>query len=258
MVTSSTNGRCRSSSARSVAGAHGEVGDRAHARVVAAVGAAPHRDRRAPEPVARQRPVDVVGEPVAEPAVADVLGVPADRLVLAEQLVLVLGGAREPRGLRPVDERGAAPPAVRDRSARTARRPRGRRACAARRSSAGSASFTNRPATDGHRRLEARLRVHRVEHRQALGLADLAVDLAERRREVHDPGAVVGGHEVGGDDAPAVALGGQPVEGPLVPQADEVARRDRTDDVTSSPRTAATRSAPSTRSRPPSGSRTRT
>ena len=113
----------------------------------------------------------------------------------------------------------------------------------------------DRPARVG----EARLRVHRVEHRQALGLADLAVDLAERGREVHDAGAVVGGDEVGRDDAPAVAVGGQPVERSLVAQADEVGDRDRADDldVVAEHRRRRALGA-STRSRPPSGSRTRT
>ena len=93
----------------------GELGHRTDAGVGAAVVAAPHRQRRAPEAVARQRPVDVVLEPVAEASVLDVLGVPADGLVLAQQLVLVRRGAREPRGLGPVDERRAAAPAVRVR-----------------------------------------------------------------------------------------------------------------------------------------------
>ena len=59
-----------------------------------------------------ERPVDVVLEPVAEAAVLDVLGMPVDRLVLAEQLVLLRRRAHEPRGLAPVDERRVAAPAV--------------------------------------------------------------------------------------------------------------------------------------------------
>ena len=69
---------------------------------------------------------------------------------------------------------------------------------------AGSASLTNWPAYGATVAVEAGRGVDRVEHGQALALADLAVDLAERGREVHDAGAVVDGHEVGGDDAPRV------------------------------------------------------
>ena len=50
--------------------------------------AAPDRQRRAPVPLARERPVDVVLEPVAVAAVPDVLGVPVDAVVHLEQAVL--------------------------------------------------------------------------------------------------------------------------------------------------------------------------
>ena len=92
-----------------------QLRDRTDARVVPAVAAAPHRDRRAPVTVARQRPVDVVGEPVAEASVLDVLRMPVDLLVLAEKRVFRGRRAREPRGLRPVDEWCLATPAVRIR-----------------------------------------------------------------------------------------------------------------------------------------------
>ena len=49
-----------------------ELGQRAH-HLHAAVGAAPHRQRRAPVALARQRPVDVALQPVAEAPVLDVL-----------------------------------------------------------------------------------------------------------------------------------------------------------------------------------------
>ena len=74
---------------------------------------------------------------------------------------------------------------------------------------AGSASFTNVPV---HGVLPVGVSTNvgrgpdRVEHRQALGVGDLAVDLAERGREVHDAGAVVDGDEVGGDDARRVGV----------------------------------------------------
>ena len=100
---------------------------------------------------------------------------------------------------------------------------------------AGSASFTNVPA---HGVVPSGVSTNvgrgtdRVEHRQALGVGDLAVDLAERGREVHDAGAVVDGHEVGGDDRgrPAVRRRRrqlEEVERALVVEADEVVDRDR-------------------------------
>ena len=84
-------------------------------------------------------------------------------------------------------------------------------------------------------RVEAGGGVDRVEDRQALALADLAVDLAERGSEVHDARPVVDRHEVGGDDPPRVAGGvarrREEVERALVVEADEVGGRDRSDDL---------------------------
>ena len=75
--------------------------------------AAPHRQRRAPVALARQRPVDVALQPVAEAAVLDVVGVPVDGLVGGQQLVLDLAGGDVPGGLGVVEQRRAAAPAVR-------------------------------------------------------------------------------------------------------------------------------------------------
>ena len=55
-----------------------ELGERAD-HLQAAVGAAPHRQRRAPVALARQRPVDVALQPVAEAPVLDVRRIPVDR-----------------------------------------------------------------------------------------------------------------------------------------------------------------------------------
>ena len=183
MSTSSTAGRWRSSSERSRPGALGELGDRADARVGPAVVTSPHRQRSSPEAVARERPVDVVLEPVTEATVLDVLGVPSDRLVLAEQVVLACRSAREPCGLCPVDEWSAAAPAVRvgvgivDDALEQPRR--------------GQRVDDRRVGVlhelSGPRRGRARLvderggGTNRVQQRQAFGVADLAVDLAERR-----------------------------------------------------------------------------
>ena len=88
-----------------------ELADRSDARVVPA-GAAPDGQRRAPVAVPGERPVDVALQPLAEPAVLDVLRMPADALVLPQQHVALRRGADEPGRLGPVDQRGAAPPAV--------------------------------------------------------------------------------------------------------------------------------------------------
>ena len=130
--------------------------------------------------------------------------------------------------------------------------------------SAGSASFTNVPSTAcaaACRRTSppgpTGLSIGRP---SALG--DLAVDLAERGREVHDAGAVVDGHELVGDDPPRRELGsssGEEVERPLVVEADEVGDRDRADDLgvvaehvgDAAPRRARGRAPPSCRPRHP-------
>ena len=75
--------------------------------------ASPHRNRRAPESVARDRPVAGVLEPLAESAVANVLGHPGDRLVVREQALLQRGDAHEPGADGAVDQRPIAAPAVR-------------------------------------------------------------------------------------------------------------------------------------------------
>ena len=102
-----------------VVGAHAEVGlelVEAAVDVDARVGrvvALPHRDRRAPEPVAADRPVAGALEPLAEAAVADVLGHPVDLLVELEHAVLDGGDLHEPARHGAVDERRVGAPAVR-------------------------------------------------------------------------------------------------------------------------------------------------
>ena len=84
---------------------------------------------------------------------------------------------------------------------------------------------TNMSGIRRHDRGEAGREVDGVEHGKALTLAGLAVDLPEGRGQVHDAGAVLGGHEVGRDHhvrllGPSVWEGHE-VERPLVVQADE-------------------------------------
>ena len=92
----------------------GELGERTDAVQMPAP-AAPDGQRCSPVAVTGERPVDVVGQPFAEPAVADVRRVPVDGGVLGQHLVLAGGRGDVPARLAPVDERGAAAPAVRVR-----------------------------------------------------------------------------------------------------------------------------------------------
>ncbi len=110
-------------------------------------GARPHVEGRAPVALAREGPVDVVGEEVAEAALLDVVGEPGDRAVVGDGLLFVDLGADVPGRARELDERivvGA--PADRGTrggtSPRSTRRPRARRSL----TMSGSASLTKMPA----------------------------------------------------------------------------------------------------------------
>ena len=73
----------------------------------------PHRNRRTPETVARDRPVAGIGKPLAELAVLHIARNPVNLLVQFEQTVLDFGDGHEPRAHRLVDERRGATPAMR-------------------------------------------------------------------------------------------------------------------------------------------------
>ena len=203
-------GRCRSGSPAAFRGSRAEValelGERAvhvDARVSGVV-ALPHRDRRAPVPVAADRPVARAGDPLAELPVLHVLGHPVDVLVQLAHAVAELGHADEPARDRLVDERVAAAPAVRVRSARSspggAGGPRPCSSCV----SGLFASLQSSPATSVHRRQEPPAVVEREDHRDAGRLADLLVLLAVGGRLVHDARAVLRRDVVGDEDLPGV------------------------------------------------------
>ncbi len=75
--------------------------------------AAPDRDRGAPVTVSGDRPVLDVRDPVAKALFADEVRMPFDGVVVGNELILELGHLDVPTGLRIVDERCAAAPAVR-------------------------------------------------------------------------------------------------------------------------------------------------
>ena len=180
-----------------------ELGHRPDAGVRAAAAAAPDRQRRAPVAVARQGPVDVGLQPAPEPAVLDVLGVPGDGLVLGQQVGAPLLGADEPRRLGPVDERGAAAPAV---GIAVLVGLLGHQQAAAPEvgDDLGVGVLDEAPLPRRHRVVERGVGVHRVEDRQPLGATHLGVVLPERGRQVDDAGTVVVAHVVGDDDPPSL------------------------------------------------------
>ncbi len=163
----------------------------------------PHRNRRAPVAVSRDRPVPGAGEPLAELAVLDVLGIPGDLLVELDHPVAELGDLDEPRRHRPVDQRVSAPPAVRvgvlvglvpDQHRRVDRRGRGAVLQVADDLRVGVEHVLALVVRD--RGVEAALGVHRRDGHDADGVGGRLVVLAVGRRHVHDPGAVLGGDEV--------------------------------------------------------------
>jgi hypothetical protein len=81
-------------------------------RPFVAVLANPERQRRAPIPVTRDVPVDVVLEPLTE-TLLDLLGHPIHSLVARDHLRLELRGADIPSRRREIEERRAAAPTVR-------------------------------------------------------------------------------------------------------------------------------------------------
>ena len=185
---------------------------------VGGVVAHPHRDRGAPEAVARDRPVAGTGQPVAEDAVLDVAGVPVDVLVELHHTVADRGDLDEPGGDRLVDQGPAAAPAVRvgvhvalllHQDGASGRFAAGQRS--------GGVTQVGDDRLVGVEDLEAGVVadlggeaasvVHGDHGADAGLLADEHVVLTEGGGDVHQAGAVLGGDEVGADDRPAVGAG---------------------------------------------------
>ena len=198
-----------------------ELGQRAH-HLHAAVSAAPHRQRRAPVALARERPVDVALQPVAEAAVLDVLGVPVDGLVGGQQAVLDLAGGDVPGRLGVVEQRRVATPAVGIGVLVVlgAQQPA---AGAQVLDEIGVGVLDPASGVGADALVVGAVQPDRVDHGQPLLLAEAEVILAEGDRGVDQPGAVGGGDEVGGQDGVAlgaVGLGGDEGEGRVIRGAD--------------------------------------
>ena len=171
--------------------------------LVPALEAAPDGQRRPPVAAARQRPVDHVLQPVAEPPLADVLRAPVDLLVLGDQRVLLLGGADEPAGGGVVEERPVAAPAERIAVA-VAVVVEHQAAPLEILDDLGVRVLEPKPGEGAGAGHHLPLAVHREDHRQPVAPPRLIVVLAERRRRVHQPGAVrrrhvVAEHHAAGD-----------------------------------------------------------
>ena len=192
-----------------------------------AVLAAPHRQRRAPVALARDRPVDVVLQPLAEAAVLDVRRVPLDRLVGGEQAVAQRRRADVPGRLGVVDQRRAAAPAVRVgvQERLRAQQPPARAQVL---DEVGVGVLDPAPGVRADALVVGAVEPDGVDDVQALLGAEPEVVLAERDRRVDDAGAVVGGDEVGrqhGVALLAVRLRRDERERRLVARAEQLARR---------------------------------
>ena len=171
----------------------------------------PHRNRRAPVAVSRDRPVARTLQPLAELAVLDVVGIPGDLLVEFDHAVAELGHLDEPRRHRPVDQRVSAPPAVRiavlvgfvakqDRAV-----DRGGAALVLQVADdlrVGVEDMLTGVLRDGG--VEAALGVDRGDRDDVGRLGGDHVVLAVGRRHVHDAGAVLGGDEITGQHLKSV------------------------------------------------------
>ena len=179
--------------------------------------ALPQRQRGAPEPGPRQRPVHVVPQPLTVPPVLDARRLPVRQLVLREQLVLDRGGADEPGRERVVQQRRVAAPAVRVAVVGQLR-PEEQPTLGQVVGQLRVGVLEEYAADHRHRALEAPVGPDRVHDRQAVRPRRLHVVRAEGGRDVHEAGAVLGGyegpghHHVGAGDVDEAERG--PVVGP--------------------------------------------
>ena len=197
--------------------------------------ALPHVEGRAPVAVARDRPVDVVGEPLAEAAGADLGRMPRHRRVGLEHALLERRGAHEPRQAGVIDQRRVTAPAERiavgvgpgfepptlvfqpvddDRIGGLV---------------GDQFSFQLRP----RRALEGAVRGHRVHEREPMLLRGGVVVRAEGRRHVDQPRPFLGRDEFSRDDDAVAPFRGQrhDVERPPVLLSHQLASVERADQL---------------------------
>ena len=151
----------------------------------------------------------------------DVLGVPADAFVLAQEVGPPLGRAHEPRGLGPVDQRGAAAPAVRV-GVQVRLLPHEDSSASQGFDDVGVGVLDEASLPGWYVGVELPVGPDGVENREALLLTHVHVVGTESGGEVHDSRAFLGADEAGGDDLLAAIVDGQEVERPPVPEADQV------------------------------------
>ena len=184
--------------------------------------APPHRQRRAPVALARQRPVDVPRQPVAEAPVLDVRGMPGDLLVRGQHGVAHRGRLHVPALLRVIQERRAAPPAVRVGVlvGLGAKQPPG----LPQRLHDVRIRVLHEPAGERtHPLVERPVLAHGVLDLQPEPLSQPEVVLAERHRRVDHAGPLLGRHEVGRQHRVApLAVVGDERERRLVRDADQL------------------------------------
>ena len=188
------------------------TGDRLHA---ARRLADPDRQRRSPETLAGQRPVDVRFQEIAEPAVANVIRQPIDPLVVGEHPVAVTRGADEPTAAWILNQRivvGAPAERIRMQVLFLMEQQTAGLELAA-------DIFIRLLDPSSHilgRRLggEFAVRAHRANEvgpftrfeSRLLRQQHFEVHLAERRRLVDDPRTAVERDEIGGHNAPSKML----------------------------------------------------
>ena len=170
----------------------------------------PDVQRGAPEPLPGERPVHVVAEEVAEAALLDVLGQPVHRAAVGQRVVLPGRGADEPGGAGVLDERVLV-------------RTPAEGVLVADGLVVEQAAFLPQAADDRLVRFldplafeprdlggEPPVRAHRAGQRDLSGVlvagnrlpVEVVVHLAEGGGLVHESGALVEFHEVGGEDPP--------------------------------------------------------
>ena len=188
------------------AGEFGQFVERADATRVAGFVIHPDRQRRTPDSVARDRPVDRIADPVAEPAVLDVARDPAHLFVAGRKIAREFRHANEPRWHSAVDERRVGAIAVRiavdDHVVRVQAAGPAQMA-----DDVGVGVLHELPLEVGHLVGEyARHRDGADKRINARGPEDAVVVLAERRRLVHQPGAFGSGDVVVGHHHEGAAL----------------------------------------------------